>query len=329
MLTGKKILLFVPEAFGYEKIIPTKMQEMGAVVDVYDERPSNSFLTKALIHINRRLLNWKINRYFNSICSKEAKKNYDYIVFVRGEAVTIKILQRLRIEHPNAKLILYLWDSILNNKNPLVTHPYFDKVLTFQRNDAERHGFVFRPLFYTDIYKEIATCKDFVYDALFVGTVHSDRYYFIRDIERQLKNMNKKMMSFFVFRSQILYYRKKLFDKTYKYVRKEDFHFTPLSKKEVMKLVAQSKCLVDAQHPKQTGLTMRTIEAIGSCRKLLTTNEAIKEYDFYNPNNILVVDRFTPIVREGFLDSEYENLNKDVYDSYSLESWIKDVLKQN
>jgi hypothetical protein len=148
----------------------------------------------------------------------------------------------------------------------------------------------------------------------------------MKNIEQILKNKKKKMKSFFFFRSSILYYKKKLFDKTYKHVKKKDFQFIPLSKKEVIELVAQSKCLVDAQHPNQTGLTMRTIEALGSCRKLITTNETIKEYDFYNPNNILVVDRFTPMIEPDFFDREYENLDEETYNTYSLESWVKELL---
>ncbi len=325
MLEGKKVLLFVANAFGYEKDIQAKMQEMGAIVDYYDERPSNSFLTKALIRINRSLLSQKIDKYYDVICTKEANKNYDYIVFIKSEAVSIKILQRMREEHPNAKMILYLWDSILNNKNALLNYPYFDKVFSFDKNDVAHYGFIFRPLFYTDAYKEIAAHRNFVYDALFVGTVHSDRYYYVKNIEQQVKNMGRKMMSYFFFRSPILYYRKKLFDKTYKYVKKKDFQFTPLSKKGLIELVAQSKCLVDAQHPKQTGLTMRTIEALGACRKLITTNEYVKEYDFYNSNNILVVDRSNPVISEEFMNTENEQVDKTIYGSYSLESWIKDL----
>ena len=326
MLEGKKVLLFAANAFGYEKDIQIKMQEMGAVVDYYDERPSNSFLTKAIIRINRRLLNRKIEKYYYCICSKEVIKNYDYIVFIKAESVSSKILQRLRTEHSNAQFVLYLWDSILNNKNVLSNYIYFDKVLSFDKNDVERYGFAFRPLFYTDAYKEIANRKKIVYDALFVGTVHSDRYYYAKNIEQQLSNMGKKMMSYFFFRSPILYYRKKIFDKTYKHVKKDDFQFTQLSKKELIELVAQSCCLVDAQHPKQTGLTMRTIEALGACRKLITTNKNIKNYDFYNPNNILVVDRLTPAIKMDFFNVEYEKIDATIYNAYSLEMWITNLL---
>ena len=326
MLKEKKLLLFVTDALGYEKDINIKMQEMGIFVDYYNERPSVSFLTKVLIRINRSFLSWKIEKYYNMICSKEANKNYNYIFFVKGEAVSTRILQRLRIEHPNAKMILYLWDSIQNNKNALVNYPYFDKVFSFDKNDAKRYNFLFRPLFYTDAYKEIATYNNFMYDALFVGTVHSDRYSYIKKIEQQLRNTGKTMMSYLLFRSPILYYRKKMFDRTFKNAQRRDFQFIPLSKKEVIKLVAQSRCLIDVQHPKQTGLTIRTIEALGSCRKLITTNETIKEYDFYNPNNILIVDRHNPLIKREFLEGEYEKLNVNIYDTYSLGSWIKDLL---
>jgi len=42
--------------------------------------------------------------------------------------------------------------------------------------------------------------------------------------------------------------------------------------------------------------------------------------------NILVVDRLNPTVRKDFFDEEYETLDKAIYDAYSLESWIKEIL---
>ena len=42
ILQSKKILLFSVSFFNYEKIIAERLKELGADVDFYDERPSNS-----------------------------------------------------------------------------------------------------------------------------------------------------------------------------------------------------------------------------------------------------------------------------------------------
>ena len=91
-------------------------------------------------------------------------------------------------------------------------------------------------------------------------------------------------------------------------------------------IYADSKCIVDVENPGQHGLTMRSIETLGLRRKFITTNADIINYDFYNPNNILVIDRKNPIVNMSFFDKAYEELPKEIYEKYSLRSWIINVL---
>lgn len=86
---------------------------------------------------------------------------------------------------------------------------------------------------------------------------------------------------------------------------------------------------MDVQHPKQIGLTLRCLETLGAKRKLITTNQDIRNYDFYNPNNILVVDRNNPVVPNGFLNTPYTEVNKGIYDKYSITSWVKHILKES
>ncbi|MDR0833745.1 MAG: hypothetical protein LBN93_06120 [Candidatus Symbiothrix sp.] len=302
------------------------MEALGASVDYFDDRPSNTFFTKACIRINPKILDKKITDYYNNIVEKVKEKDYDYIFFIKGEAISKTILKRLKQEHPRAKMILYLWDSIRNNRNALNNLDCFDKILSFDKDDVQKYGFVFRPLFYTDAYKGLATGTSFVYDALFVGTVHSDRYLFIENIKQQMSAFAKTLYTYYFFPSIILYYRKKIVDRTFKKTKSSNFQFSALSKEKLLTLVNQSFCLVDVQHPKQTGLTMRTIEALGAHKKLITTNETIKDYDFYNPHNILVVNRENPIIKVEFWNTPYQNIESDIYKKYSIESWLNDIV---
>lgn len=95
---------------------------------------------------------------------------------------------------------------------------------------------------------------------------------------------------------------------------------------EIADIVNQSKSVLDIQHPNQTGLTMRTIEMIGMNKKLITTNASIVNYDFYNKKNILIIDRDNPQIDVSFFSTPYEKLNPEIYQKYSLSSWILDVL---
>jgi hypothetical protein len=327
ILYNKRVLLFVNNLFGYEYEIKSKLEELGAIVDHFNERPSNSFLSKVLIRLNRNILGFYIDRYYRKIYKQTIHNNYNYVIVIKGESISISILTMFKTKHRNAKFVLYLWDSIKNNRNAISNYKYFDKVLSFDTNDVNEYGFMFRPLFYVDSYKSIVPVKNSIYDALFVGTTHSDRYNFVKKIEKQLLDNNRKIYCYFFLRNGIFYYINKFTKKTYQKAKKTDFHFKSLDKKILLYLIANSKCIIDIQHPNQIGLTIRTIEALGANKKLITTNTSIINYDFYNSNNILLVDRKSPIIDDSFFDSPFQAVNDEIYNKYSINTWIFDLIK--
>ena len=104
-----------------------------------------------------------------------------------------------------------------------------------------------------------------------------------------------------------------------------EFHYEPLSNKDILHIIEQSRIVIDIQHPKQTGLTMRTIEMLGAKRKLITTNADVKLYDFYRPENISVIDRKSPKLDEVFLKSNYVSIDEGIYRKYSIDNWLDNV----
>ena len=62
---------------------------------------------------------------------------------------------------------------------------------------------------------------------------------------------------------------------------------------------------MEIQRTEQVGLSFRIFEALGHRKKLITTNKDIVNYDFYHPQNILVVDENTIEIPEEFVTSPY------------------------
>ena len=325
-LQGKRILFFSAHLFGYQNDIRLAMESVGAIVDYYDERPANNFLVKGVIRINRNLLAGYINHYYNKIIKETLQKEYDYVFFIKGESISASNVRRLKQFHPEANFIIYHWDSIANNSNAQNLLPYFDRVFSFDKIDCERLGLHFLPLFYTPDYANIPYYdKEIKYDMLFVGTTHSDRYKLVKRIEEQIIKMGGLCLTWFYFPSKILYYKMKIQNSYLRQIPVHTFHFKPMSKALLLQLYAGSRIIIDVQHPKQTGLTMRCIETLGAKRKLITTNYYITEYDFYNPDNILVVDRNLPYVPEKFLNEPYRDTPKEIYESYSIKNWLSSI----
>ena len=247
------------------------------------------------------------------------------------ETVPLKFIEKTILMNPKLKVLTYFWDSVKNRKKSLEYLAYSNKFFSFDLKDAEADIRIeFLPLFYIDDYKNIANIEnELVYDISFIGTVHSDRYKIIKKIERQAKELDLKTYFYFYSPSKILFFFQKLFKKDFKYIKWKDVSFKSLNKSDVINIIEKSKCIIDIQHPKQTGLTMRTIEMLGGKKKLLTTNIEIMKYDFYNTDNILLLDRNNPKINVDFFGKEYKNLTDDIYKKYSINQWLKTIFKDN
>lgn len=326
-ITGKKILFFAPAFFGYEDKIAKKMEDMGAYVDMYDVRSVTSARDRALLKISPKIFARNSLEYYENIICRNKDKNYDYILVVKCDMTPESILAKFRDVYPNAKLCLYLWDSIDNIPGVLDKFKYFDTLHSFDPEDCKKHHELkFRPLFYADEFCKAFSEEEHPYDVSFAGTIHSDRYAVIKEVRKIAEEKGLKSYWFCYLQSKFIYYFYKATKKEFSGTKISDFDLEKKESKEIADVVNQSKIVLDIQHPNQTGLTMRTIEMIGMNKKLITTNATIKDYDFYNPNNISIVDRKNVKIDDVFLETDFEPLSDELYQKYALRNWILEVL---
>jgi hypothetical protein len=71
---------------------------------------------------------------------------------------------------------------------------------------------------------------------------------------------------------------------------------------------------------------MRSLEAFGAHKKLITTNQSIRDYDFYSPNNICIIDRKNPQIPNSFFKEAFTPPELNLYQRYSLEGWVNEIL---
>lgn len=330
-IKGKRILFLAPSFFGYEEKIKNKMEQMGAIVDFYDERSVTKALDRALLKIVPSIFNKKTSRYYNDILETCKNNKYNYIFVIKCDMLTEEILEKFHEVFYDACFCLYLYDSVKNIRGVNKKFKYFDHILSFDRQDTLKYPEMkFRSLFYIDDFKkEFKTDNKYKYDISFFGTIHSDRFGIIKEVTEICKKRNLNFYSFCYLQSKFIYYFYKVTKNEFRYASKRDFSFVKASSREISNVVNESRVILDIQHPRQTGLTMRTIEMIGMNKKLITTNAEIKKYDFYNPNNILVIDRMNINIPEDFLLTKYVPLDTSIYNKYSIKTWIKDILCEN
>ncbi len=319
-----KILIIAPLNNNYPLDIKHELEKRGCEVHIYDERNNPSFIDKIIYRKKPELNNKKIAKYFSFIESTEKLFNPDYILFISPETINEKCLLSFRETFKTSFFVLYMWDALKNkNKNVKNIFKHFDKVLSFDKKDCEKYGFVFRPLFFPSFCLDICGEEKHIYDVSFIGTAHSDRAKITYQMAQICKNNNWNYYFYLFAQGRFMFFKNYLFDKYFRKLSKMKItHSSTLRKDLVYNIMSSSNCILDINHPQQTGLTMRTIETLGFNKKLLTTNETIKEYDFYNANNIMVFDRLSPQIDLNFVKEEYIKPNRVVYENYSLKKWI-------
>lgn len=253
----------------------------------------------------------------------ESNINIDIVLVFVGRYLQRFFLEELKKQYPSAKFVLYLWDDVGRVENVNEVIDLYDDVITFELNDALKYGYRFIPLFYTQEYNNIKRNK--IYDVCTISSVHSDRLSIVRKL---LMNNNQGIKYQIYFRSDFSNYVKYLLSSKKKEDIKNGLIYTTksLSITETSKMMSESRAILDIQHYTQKGLTIRTLEALGAGIKLITTNTEVQFYDFYNPNNIYILDRQNPYIDINFLKTPYEEVPKEIYEKYSLEEWLKAIL---
>jgi len=324
-LRNKNILLFIPNGRGiYGSAVAHEFENRGAKVVIYDERPSATTFTKVAFRLAKNSLQHFFMRYLKRVISENTNNSFDYVLIVRAEAFTPLAMKLLKEAYPNAGFILYLWDSV-NNTNTASIFPFFDKVLSFDRFDVEKYKLIFRPLFFINDYRMIASQMQRNIDVLFIGKVHSDRFSFVKKYEEALLEEGFSTFFYFYLPSKLVYYQMKLTNQNFKNASITDFNYRMIPSSLASNYMGRCRVSLDAQHPAQTGLTMRTLEVLGANRKLITTNQDIKSYDFYREENIMVVNRNKPSLEFDFIKTPYSEIPPEIYEKYSLQGWVDDI----
>lgn len=323
-INGSRILFISVSTFNYEKAIKKELENIGFEVDLYDEKPSNSILIKGLIRLKKSLYAYHLKKYYSRIFSEISKKNYNFLFVLKGESVPLYFIEEFKRKFPNAELIFYTWDSFKNNKNPLTFIHLFDKCFTFDTSDALEYNLFFRPLFYLNEYSKIKSIKNnkYDYELLFLGTAHTDRYIISNKIVEVCKSYELSSFTYYYMQGKYVFLFKRIFDLSFKFFDKDKISFESLNLNEILSLISTSNVILDIHHPNQTGLTMRTFEALGAGKKLITTNQEIKKYRFYNPINILVIDRNDVKIDKSFFSPNYIPIEKEIHEAMSLNGWI-------
>lgn len=235
----------------------------------------------------------------------------DIILVIRPDCLSKET--HLKIKTYTDKYIAYIYDSCRRFPVDHLLNGIFDEIFSFDFADVKKYNFTFMSNYIYNEKKELNAPN--INDNIFIIVSVDERFEFLNNLANYL-SMNHIKFKFIAvgkkapknINSNIIFQRKKLFAKDLK----DDLE--------------NSKIFLDLIRHGHNGLSFRIFEALAMQRKIITTNQTISQYDFYNPNNILILDESKPItINPEFFNSPYEPLNDDVFYKYTIENWVKTV----
>lgn len=267
----------------------------------------------------------------------DLNERYDCLFVISGNAVTKDMVEHMKSKNPNLLTVFYTWDGC--RYYDYARHlTYMDKCYTFDIEDYKRDSrWKLLPIFF----KKNTTISDTIikYDLFSVGSNHDGRYSFIKKILPQLEGYNYYIR--IVSPVIKLTFLRRLYLLTNRSIRKqrmEEIAFSegnydsnillrdniPYSK--YMDLMMESNCILDDTRDGQTGLSARFMWALGSQKKIITTNSWAYDYEFVEKDQVCIVSKENPIIPHSFLKPDNSNVRWSKVENYEISNWVKEIL---
>ena len=319
------VLLVSPLTFSYHLSISATLRSMGYAVTWWDERASSATWYKlALRLLPAMTVRWS-ERLFLKRLHQLDPASITHVLVIKGEGLSQRVVLKMRETLAAASMGLYLWDGVENVKGVSKILTAFDSVATFDPVDAKTFGWTYRPLFGRNISGNKDIVAPMQFDWCFIGTIHSDRHRVIHRLRQRCGQLSKNFV-FGYFQSPVMLFMRRLLDWTLWLAPKDTLTTKPMSAADVAQVVECSRAVLDVEHPRQRGFTMRTIETLLAGKKLVTTNKHTLDSDLYGPSRVCVIDRASPEIPVEFLDQPYLPVPESLRSHYSCEGWAAELL---
>lgn len=324
----KKVLFICSPFYGYENIIKNYMKELLGYevyyLDVKKHKGSyKNFFEKIYDEIIYKTINktsLKRKREFENL-KKEIEKigEFDTIFCIRPDSLREEFLKYL--VGLKKEMFVHFWDSFTHIPKQKKMLEYFEHTSTFDMKEAKAYNMKFVPNFY--VTKNLLEKSNKIEYDIFTVMVYDKRFELLEKIAKGLKEKGVKYLFVVCLSEKNPNYNK---IKNNKYIRVQS---TKLSLKEATEYLSKSKAILEIGHKNkgtyQGGLSFRAIDALGNKKKLITTYDFIKDYDFYCEENIKIISEENCEIEKEFFEIEYKELPKEIYESYSDRNWVKKI----
>ena len=342
-IVDKSILLIAEPFYGYDKAIKNELIRLGAKSVYLKKDVHYKGNIRARFNISN-LKEWLKNPFVRKQWTDNFMKEIEGIFFDTLFVVEVlpfskNFFEYIRKANPNIRIILFLWDSLRYRQSRFIDYlPKFDKVYSFDRDDALKYKLSYYPDFYIEV--SVPPLSDCKYDIAFIGTMNETLTSFRGEILKKIDNFCKKnaLVSFFYLKYDDIELSKNILKRLIttiihsKYLKKlrnltncNFMHKDKLPLSEFNGIISNTRVVLDINHHERQGMTINAITAIALGKKLITTNKRIKEEDFYNPAMIYVIDECNPILDLEFFSAHYVPID---IKKLRIDNWLTHIVNE-
>lgn len=277
------------------------------VAQVYKKLPS-------VMRILRRIqIELNIPWIFPWIASWKKKINDYETVIIHASKITPPVVKFIRRKNPDVRIIVWYWNPV----GKCVGIDQFTdvdcEIWSFDQEDCARYGLKHNTQYYFNNISLKATQAKF--DVLFVGG-DKGRIKRLVDIKQKFDNLG--ISNYFHITPTGRKY------KVYKEIYKKRIPYT-----KVLDYISECKAILDYVSEKQSGLTLRPLEALFFRKKLITNDKTIVNKDFYKKENIFVLGKDDIENLPQFLSTPYKFIEEEIVNKYDFDSWLERFLNEN
>lgn len=221
--------------------------------------------------------------------------------------VRIDFLIWLKMNNPDKRIILWLWNTVDEIKNNLDLHkvPKGIEIWSYSKYDCEKYNYNYNTTFFWDRKSKLdgTTTKDLY----FIGK-DKGRLSKIKHIDELCKKEGIK------FEYHVT--------KTHWYSLDKREYKKGISYSEVQKNIASSKGVLDIKVSETAGPSLRALEAVFYNKKLVTDDKGVMDFKFYNKSNVFIlgIDNTNNLLE--FLDGPVMPIKNEDVEYYNVNNWL-------
>ncbi|HXE42792.1 MAG TPA: hypothetical protein VN516_07185, partial [Candidatus Baltobacteraceae bacterium] len=120
-------------------------------------------------------------------------------------------------------------------------------------------------------------------------------------------------------------YARKFFDSNFKKFSASEISLKAKLGEEWRQIASSTVAMLDIHHPRQSGCSHRAIECLALGMKLVTTNDRIREYPFYDERLVHVIDRENPRLDAAFLKARANIQAPQAIMQLEISRWLETI----